>query len=90
MTPIEASGFIASNAGKVQDVQIAVVWWMNGEAHITFGLDGKYVHLALGDAAGSIFRGVIDKLEDHAPPEIENKMAGVRAQIEAIFGGKPN
>lgn len=88
MTPIEAQGFINSNAGKVQDAQISVVWWMNGEAFITFGLDGKYVHLALGDAAGSIFRGVIDKLEDHAPPQLENKLAGVRAQIADILGTK--
>lgn len=88
MTPSEASSFIAANAGKVQDAQIAVVWWMNGEGNITFALDGKYVHLALGDAAGSIFRGVIDQLEDHAPPAMVDKMAGVRAQIDAILGGK--
>jgi hypothetical protein len=65
-----------------------MVWWMNGEANITFGLDGKYAHLALGDAAGSIFRGVIGQLEDHTPPQLVDKLAPVRAQIDAILSGK--
>jgi hypothetical protein len=88
MTPDEASRFIGSNAGKIDDAQIAVVWWSNGQCCITFGMDGKYCHIEMGDAAGSVFRGVIDKLEDATPKSMEDKLAPVRAQIEAILSGK--
>jgi len=89
MTPDEAGQFLLNNAGKVQDMHVAVLWWLNGEGHISLGVDGKYTHLALGDAASSLFRGIIDKLEDHAPKNLEDKLASTREQIDRILRVKP-